>query len=346
MRAVPRRLATAVLVAFVAAAGPASAEPACIPLAQVSGDPALVAAVTRALYERGLSSSGTSACGIVSAEVAPRDERVWIRLTDADGRTVERVADDGEGAATTIESWTRQDVVDPLLAVRETTPVVTPSPARARRPAVRSTEVVSPRAPAGWELSALGVAAFSDDGALWSGARAQFSARVAMLSVGGRVGFALDTGAVGVTAAGCTKQGTGDFAYRDAAPGCDTSRVALDLVLVAAVPFALGRLALAPGLGVGQRTLWASRGFGDVDERQDDASELLLEAHVAASLPLGRAWALRFDLTGSASPTARTRLGATDARTDPEFVPPLAGTPVAQGSFGIGLVYAPSGDGP
>jgi hypothetical protein len=223
---VHRRIAAVVLVALVAVARPASADPPCIPLAQVSGDPALVATVTRVLYERGLSSSGSSACGTVSAEVAPRDERVWIRLTDADGRTVERVADDGEGAATTIESWTRQDVVDPLLAARETMSAVTPPPAGARRPAVQSTGVVSPSSRAGWELSALGVAALSDDGALWSGVRAQFSARVAMLSLGGRVGVALDTGAVGVTGAGCARQGTGDFAYRDAEPGCDTSRVA------------------------------------------------------------------------------------------------------------------------
>jgi hypothetical protein len=342
---VPGRIAAVCFLALVAATGRASAEPPCIPLARVSGDPVLVATVTRVLYERGLSSSGTSACGTVSAEVVPRDERVWIRLTDADGRTVERVADDGEGAATTIESWTRQDVVDPLLAVRATAPVVNVSAVRPRRPAARSTQVVAPAGPPGWELSALGVAAVSDDGALWSGARAQFSARVAVLSIGGRVGVALDTGAAGVTSAGCVRRGTGDFAYRDAEAGCDTSRVALDLVLVGEVPFSLGRLALTPGLRTGAAD---PVGLARIRRRRRAAGRRERappEAHLGVSLPLARAWSMRFDMTGSACPTARRWLGATDAPSDPEYVPSLAGTPAAQGSIGIGLAYAPPGAG-
>jgi hypothetical protein len=266
---------------------------------------------------------------------------VRVRITDADGRSVERVADDGEGAATAIESWTRQDVADPLLAVREVAraeATTTTSPQLEER-------VGRPSAPA-WELAALGVAAMSEDSAFWSGARVVASARVGWLSLGGRLGVSFDTGMTGDTRLACTKYGPGEFDYRDR-PGCETSRTLLDLLVSADVPFVLGSLRLSPGLGFGQRTAWANRAdedVGDTDERKDDANGLLLEAHLGVMVAVARDWSLRLDLSGAIVPGAQTRLGATDEFGDPEYVPPLAGVPLVQGMLGVGLAWAPEGD--
>src|SRR5688500_13087433 len=142
----------------------AAAEPRCTAAARVSGAPALVGPVVHLLRERGVPVGGTSQCGAISAVLASEEERVRITIIDSDGRTIERVVDDVEGAATAVESWARGDLLDPLLAARSAPLEARQAPDREPPPVIEVRSGPEPRS-RDIELGALADFTYSGDGA-------------------------------------------------------------------------------------------------------------------------------------------------------------------------------------
>jgi hypothetical protein len=310
----------AVAVALAALAGGerrAAAGSRCTAVARVSGAPLLVGPVVALLRERGVPVEGSSDCGTISAVVASEDERVRITIIDGDGRVVERLVDDVEGAATAVESWARGDLLDPLLAAREAPPrpVV-----EHEAPSPIAIEEDRPGPTRRLDVGALAEASLSDDGALWTGARLQGCVAIGRVCIGAMLRYAHDTEVEGVAA--------DKFSHRSA----------IDLLVIGELPIqvARGRFAVAPGLAAGIGALRADR-EESCDSCTDEAVALLGRAQVAGTLRINRVWNLRLDLSASWAPYADGLIGETDM--DPDDEPPLAGAPTWVGGAGLGLVY-------
>lgn len=312
-------MAAVALAALAGGAGPgdAVAGPRCTAVARVSGAPVLVGPVVALLRERGVPVSGSSECGVVSAVLASEDERVRITIIDGDGRVVERLVDDVEGAATAVESWARGDLLDPLLAARQPPPRPAVDP---EAPQAIEIEEVSRPAARRVDVGALAEAALSDDGALWAGVRAQGCVQIGMLCIGALLRYAVDTENGGL------------------AEDKLSHRTAIDFMLAAELPIALdrGRFAVTPGFAAGVDALRARR-EEVCDECEDEAIALLARGQVAGTARINRSWHLRLDLFTSWAPFADDKLGETDMDVNDE--PWLAGAPTWVHGLGLGLVY-------
>jgi hypothetical protein len=302
---------------------PVHAEPPCIPVVRVSGEPALAAPVIALLRRRGVAVDGTSKCGTLTAVLTGSDERTRITIVDPDGRTVQRVADDVKGAATAIESWARRDVSAPLLAAREAPPSSGQSPDREDPVPIETAAVVETRP---IEIAAAGEVGWSSDGAVWTGAHAQACVTVDVLCAGALVRYAGDT------------KSSGDSVLRG------TSRRALDMLLTADLPLRLGRsgrFALSPGAGAGMTWLHARRDSGE--REKVEIAGLHLRARLGAGVRIAGAWSLQADVALGYAPfspaTLREVQFGGDDDEGPDDAPPLAGFPRAHGWFGLGLVY-------
>jgi hypothetical protein len=299
--------------------GDARAEPACIPVVRLSGEKAVTAPVMKLLTRRGVSVSGESRCGTLTAVLTSRGEQTLITIVDPEGRTVERAAADAEAAATVIESWVRGDLSAPLLAAREP-PVRRQAADREAPPAIEQTVAVETRP---IEIGAEAGAGLSSDGALWTAAHAQACVTVGPMCAGALVRLANDT------------ESQGDSVERT------TSRSAIDMLLVADLPLRRGRLTLTPGVGIGQTSLRARRGSGE--REQVTTTGLTLRARVGAGVQVTGAWSLQADLAVGASPFARKLLReeqfGPDDPDDPDDAEPLSGVPRMYGWFGVGLLY-------
>lgn len=312
------RLACAAALA-AALAGGARAEPPCTPLVRVSGEPALAGQVIALLRERGLPVDRPGRCGTLTAVLTASGERTRITIVDAEGRTVERTAEDVRAAATVIESWARGDVAAPLLAGRD-------APARPAQTADREAPP-SPPAPTIVverliEIGAGADAGLASDGALWTGAHARACVNVGSLCAGALVRYQIDT------------EARGDSIVRD------TSRSALDLLLTAELPLRRGRAALWPGVAIGQTSLRATR--RSQDRERIDRSSLAVRGSAAVGYRVARSWWLRADLALGWSPFGARRLeeiAGGEEEPDPQDGEPLAGFAPVQGWLGVGLVY-------
>jgi hypothetical protein len=310
------------LVAAVGVAVPPSdarAEPTCIPVVRVSGDPAVATPVMQMLRRRGVSVSGESRCGALTAVLTSRGEQTLITIVDPEGRMVERAAVDAEAVATVIESWVRGDLSAPLLAAREP-PVQRQAADRESPPPIAQTVALETRP---IEVGAAAGAGLSSDGALWTAAHAQACVTVGPMCAGALVRLANDT------------ESQGDSVERT------TSRTAMDMLLVADLPLRRGGLALTPGIGIGQTSLRARRGSGE--RERVTTTGLTLRARVGASVRVTGAWSLQADLAVGASPFARKLLreeqfGPEDPD-DADDAAPLSGVPRMHGWFGVGLLY-------
>jgi len=313
-----------IVAAAVVAAGSGSsgrlavAGPRCTAVAQVSGAPTLVGPVVALLRERGVPVAGASECGAIRAVVASEDERVRVTIVDGDGRVSERLVDDVEGAATTVESWARGDLLDPLLASRQ-------APARPAvdrdAPHVIATEEADAGGPRrGLDIAALAEATLSDDNAVWAGARLQGCVELGAVCTGVMLRYAVDTKVEGPTEL------------------LQSYRTAIDLLLMTELPIRIdrGRFSLTPGLGAGLGALRAHR--DEVcDECEDEAIALQLRGQVAGTARLSRSWEFRLDLSVGWAPYAQAEIGEIDQDLNDEL--PLAGAPTWLFGMGLGLVY-------
>jgi hypothetical protein len=313
----PRLAALAAAALGLAAARPASAEPDCAPRVQVSGDPALAGPIIALLRQRGVPVEPPSACGTLTAVLTASGERLRVTIVDADGRTVERMAEDASAAATAIESWARRDVSAPLLAAR----VVPPSGAQTLdRDAPPEPAVPPQREQRVVEVGAAVEAGRDSGDTMWRGARAQACVRLGPVCAGGMVRYAADTH-------------SGEANIRD------TRRFAVDALAAAEVPLRLGRVTLVPGAAVGLTALRAIRRSGD--DEQIDRFDLATRAGLGAGFRVTGAWSLRADLALSYAPFGPALLHeitSGDDTADQNDAPPLAGFAV-QGWLGVGLTY-------
>jgi hypothetical protein len=312
-------IALFVVASSLGGARAAAAGSRCTAVARVSGAPVLVGPVLALLRERGVPVEGASSCGAISAVVASEDEHVRVTIIDGDGRIVERVVDDVEGAATAVESWARGDLTDPLLAARE-------APARPAvdREAPQPIEIEdgSRATVSGRQVTvgALVEMALSNDGALWAGLRAQGCVELGPICAGALFRYAVDTENGGLA--------EDKLSHRQAIDAMATAELPIDIDR--------GRFAVAPGLALGLGALRAQR-TEVCDECEDEAVGLLMRGQIAASARLGRSWSVRLDLAFGWAPYAEEQIGETDMDANDE--PFLAGQPTRLYAAGLGLVY-------
>jgi hypothetical protein len=304
-------LVLALLAARVLPAGEAAAEAMCTPSARVGGDPALVGPVVDLLRERGIPV-GPNDCGEIVAVLARDAGHVRVSVTDADGRGVERVADDVESTATLIESFARSDVSAPLLAARALPAEPSLRADREAPPSIRQAAPVVASAPRRIELGAAAELGLSGDGAVWTAARAQGCIGIGALCTGVLVRYADDTDRSGDSQA------------------LRSGRWALDLIVLADLPLRRGAFVLTPGIGMGLSIVRSERELFD-ETTEEETSAMDLRGHVAGGTLLGGGWSLQLDLGLDVKPLARTRIGPHDDK--------LAGAPRTQGWLGVVLAY-------
>ncbi len=309
----PAALAVAWLVGGGVGVGAAAAE-ACAPAAVLVGDDGLVRTIETVLRARGVTVDGdggaTSTTCAVHAEVTPDvDHHVRVTITDAEGRTIERLTSDAETAATAIESWARRDLTDPLLVGHAA--VAAP---RAADTIDRAGLAAGPRQRR-IEIGAAIDTGVSGDGALWGGVRGRACAMVGDACVGALVRYARDTEVAGDSAE------------------LDNGRSALDLTVVVELPLDRDRWTVTPSAGLGQTSLTAVRDLVG-EQESEQASSWHLYAGLAAGARITSAWTARLDFGVALSPLAHARLGEADG-VDRQ----LAALPHARGWLGLGLQY-------
>ena len=302
-----------IVLALTFAAATARGDAPCVPVARVSGEPALVDAVVGVLRTRGLRVGGAARCGDLRAEVTT-DERGGVRvvLIDDQERTVERFAADATGASTVIESWVRRDVAAPLLAAR-------PDLARPHAPAPAPVAIAAPAratSPRRIELGGAAELALGSDGGVWRGVRLHGCVQAGPLCVGGLVRYASDSG------------------QRGRSHRLETTRSTVDVVLAADLPVDRGQLGIVPGVGVGQASFRSTREImGEADS--DTLVTLIARAHVDVRWRFRGAWSLGLDAAAVYAPLVETVIDDDDD--DPD--PPVAGGARLAGSLGVGLAY-------
>ncbi len=265
------RLALWLLV--VAASSAARAE-ACPPVVTLEGDSHAIDAVGEVLAARGISLHVAN-CEAVRARLETRAEGIAIELTQLDGTKIERMVGDAATAATVIESFTRSDVGDPLLASR-------PLPPAPERPATDidiTRAQAAPRSPRGVRLSSAIETSFGSDRTRWTGIHLGACIMLGPICAGGRLRGA---GVVWAPWAG------------------DVERNSTELLAGIDIPFALRSWTFTPGFAAG---------LGHMDTRigeyRIETGGVRADVHATLSLPLWRKLAL--DVFAAADLTQETR---------------------------------------
>jgi hypothetical protein len=234
MRAPAALVSTALVLSGFRTVG---AEP-CPPRATLDGDGAAVARVADELRRLGVKVSSEFAddgCSTVRAQVAvDTTGGIAVAVRGASRGSEGRVVSDAALAAAWIDSWTREDfdLRPPAPRVASVQPSILPSvPPSDVAPAVGAAAPTSSR----WDrfaVSASYAQTWSDDDATWKGLDVAACVRVVGgFCVGGSVRAAFD-GERLVNATG-------------------VARSDLSLLALARYPVALGRMSIAPELGVG-----------------------------------------------------------------------------------------------
>jgi hypothetical protein len=223
---------------------------------------ALVTEVRAALAAAGVEGRARPGCDAVQVTIEGGAGDMLLRVEDPDGRTSVRRLASARAAAALIESWTRADLTGALMRG----PAASPA---AAEPSLGAS--AAPDRPLLLTGQLAGETALGSDGSAWLGGTAGFCLAVERACLGPAARFAAADG-----------------------------RRALDGLLAARFPVALGRLTLAPGLAVGYG--WRRR-EADLSEQQADAQlvgavgetapatghGLRVEGELALSVPLG-AW--------------------------------------------------------
>jgi hypothetical protein len=220
------RAPAALCLALVASDATATAEPCA--RATLSGDPSAVASVTTALRRLGVTAGApTPGCPSIEAVVELDREGGFAVAIRAAGRSEGRSVSDAAMAAAWIESWVRDDVDGGWVAPPATTPAARPPGAT---PSVDTVVASS----SFYDRIAIGVAyeqGWTDDGSDWTGASVSGCMFAGPVCVGGRVRASF--------------QSSIDFKMSVA------SRSDVSVLATAALPFGVGKMSIAPELGVG-----------------------------------------------------------------------------------------------
>ena len=256
----------------IAVCEPAAAE-SCWPGVELSGDADTVAAVGELLSTRGVALAATE-CGAVRARIERTDARLVIAVEQTDGTRVERTAGEPQTAATVIESFTRSDVGDPLLATRAVP--ADPPPPRVRDTAPPPAQSQMLRAARGVHLLGAFETSYASDGTTWMGMH---------------LGVCVMLGPV---CAAARLRGSG-VTDRPERWKNQVERRSVDLLVGFDIPFALRRWTLSPGIaaGIGQlHTRTQDRAMSI------DAGRACADFHVTLSIPIYKR--LSIDVFGAA----------------------------------------------
>ncbi len=290
----------------------------CTPAAIVEGPmPDISLQVSAALQRSGVSSgrpaTGAATCGVVRATVRRAQEGVLVSIQDQYGRRSHRAVSSPAAAATLIESWARTDVPADVLL-----PHAHAGEASLQDSAgLAAATVAASPALARWGAGLAAESSMAVDASTWWGARLAGCVRI------GRV--CLET-------AGRLASDAGSTGGSHAVP---TDRLAVEGLLGARMPFAIGRLTVAPGLsaGVGWMRSQSLGGAGDHEEEEGDDNTdaglvantvgMRAEASVGLSWPVYRGFLLDLNLASTLAPMARTNGFARDgsrAAAEPQWL--------------------------
>ena len=229
-----------------------------------------IAEPVRAILRAHDVSTGDGQCKDTTARVQawliaePGVRGYVLRIQDPFGRKSERRISDAETAASLIESW--------LAPESDGVAVVATGPAVARAQAADETETraAKPTPSAGWRISGAAEIATSGEESLWYGASVTSCGSIGAVCLGGRLRMLHDDRFFDLD------HDTGD-------------RSAVELLALAALPFATHGVTLTPLLGFGVARLHADNPVlldGEADMAGGDDIGLRLEAAASAGLSL------------------------------------------------------------
>jgi hypothetical protein len=249
---------TIAIIALLVVGAHARAED-CRPQVTLAGDAALVAQLDLELAGRGIATSGD--CPARVAKIERHGDTLVISISDA-ARTVSEI----KTAAAVIESFVRDDVGSPLLAIR-----LLP------RPRTRDRALGTPPAPAlprGWHFFGGVETSIASDHSRWMGIQLGACRMIGVLCAAVRLRGAAVT--------------------NDGGPWSTTSRDAGELLLGFDIPFRISRFLLLPGVALG---------FGDIQTETAEAASrsnnFRGQVHVSLSVPLTHAFALDISAAGT-----------------------------------------------
>ncbi len=318
------------LLALLTTAADAAEAPcvAAVRVTSAAGDD--VGDLARALQQRGVVlAAGDGPCPVIDVDVRVDEDTTVLRGHFPTGKDVERRVHDVATAAAVIESWSRTDLIDPLLAPAahaDGGAVAADAPPRFERAGVPPAAVaVVPPAPAlaasaGTLLGAAAEVGLGTDGSLWPSIAVDGCMKLG-LACGGFLGRAsLDTSVTGASA------------------DEDTGRVGIDGYAVGDLALDVGGLVLRPGVGVGvgwlqsrNSPVWSEPHEHDVDI---DAFGMRALGRVTLDIPVGE------NLLVSVSTSADVALLA-HTNTYEEQGETFAGQPLAFVRVGVGLGARP-----
>lgn len=246
----------AVLLVLVAARAYADDCPLHVKL---DGDATLVAQLDAELADRGIATHGS--CGARVAKIERHGDTIVISISDA-ARTVSEI----KTAAAVIESFVRDDVGSPLLAVR--------MPPRPRAPEPAVVLAPPPQLPRGWHFFGAIETSIASDHSRWMGLQLGACRMVGVLCAAVRL--------------------RGGAVTNDGKQWSGTRRNAGELLLGFDIPFRVSRFLLTPGVALG---------FGDIETKTDNvpsrSNNFRGQVHVSLAIPLTRAFALDLSASGT-----------------------------------------------
>lgn len=281
------------LVLVIATAAQVARVEACPPAVALTGDDALVQVIRDQLGARGIASA-TPPCPAVRARVERRGALLVVRTEGPGGVPIERAVSEAATAATVIESWTRGDVAEPLLAAREV-----PAREDVAAPALVAAAPPPPAA-SGIQLFAAEETSLATDRTMWQGLQLGACVMLGPVCVAGRVH-------------------AGKVVSRPR-PWADFTRKGADFYAGVDVPIALGSLRLTLGFAAGYGSMFTHRA-SDGGKVGIEVSGPRAEAHAAVSFPLTDHIAFDVMTTGALTQATRMEAHGPDAP-DPTVVFP------------------------
>ena len=262
----------------------------CPPAALVEGPAATVVAVVEDLRRRGIATAPAGACPFVRAQLFPGADGIVVAIVDTSGRSSVRTAGDPRGAATVIESWTRTDILEPLLTPHSAADAAA-LPRRAEDASLSLAATSRPprNGPAFASFTSRAEATVATDGSLWFGVSMGVCLRIGPACAGALARVSRDSGVSGDSE---------DFG---------NSRLATDVLLGAELPLESGRLTFTPGvsLGVGwMRTSGTGTTNGGSVTIDEDSGGLLAGASTRLSFALSTHVGLDAGLEADVMPLA------------------------------------------
>jgi hypothetical protein len=297
------------LLAIAALCEPVRAE-SCPAGVELSGDPEAIAAVAELLGARGVVLAATR-CGAVRVRIERIDRELAIDVEQTDGTLVHRVAGEAQTAATVIESFTRADVGDPLLA-RRAVPAE-PPPRRSEHEEATSQPSQMLRAARGVHLLSAFETSYASDRTSWFGAHIGACVMLGPVCAAARLRFSGVTDGPGVWKG-------------------DIERRSVELLVGIDIPFAVGRWTLSPGFALGIGQLHTR---GETHDMRADTGRACADVHVALSIPVSTRLAI--DVFSAADLMQETRAEADMSMQVPVVM--LPDEPRFLVRVGVGLRY-------